>query len=88
MFPLNGCLACESRPSGMTRSSATPWLTSMLARVVSKWQLFGITIPGRVSTVENRRFSATRPWWTGRKAGKPKTSRIESWRWKKLRAPA
>ena len=80
MFPLKGWRAAGSRPSGMTKSTASPPLASTLARVVSKCVLFGTTSPG-LSTVEKRRFSATRPWWVGMTFGKPKMSRIVSSKW-------
>ena len=81
MFPLNGCRTRGSRPSGMTKSSATPPLASTLARVVSKCVLLG-TISPAFSTVENSRFSATRPWWVGITCGSPKMERIVSSKWK------
>ena len=49
----------------MGRSTACAPVNSMLARVVSKWVLFGITRPGPPTTV-NRIFSAARPWWVGK----------------------
>ena len=45
-LPLNGCIADGSRPSAMTRSTASAPVYSTLARVVSKWVLFGTTLPG------------------------------------------
>ena len=48
----------------MTRSTASAPVASTFARVVSKWVLFGITLPGPPMT-ENRIFSAARPWWVG-----------------------
>ena len=59
MLPLNGCSFEGSRPSGITRSTASAPVNSTLARVVSKWVLFGTTRPGRPRTL-NRIFS-TRP---------------------------
>ena len=64
MFPLNGWRAAGTRPSGMTRSTASAPVNSTLARVVSKWVLFGMTLPGPPIT-EKRIFSAARPWWVG-----------------------
>ena len=46
MFPLNGWSDAGSRPSGITRSTASAPVASTLARVVSKWVLFGTTLPG------------------------------------------
>ena len=48
----------------MTRSTASAPVNSTLARVVSKWVLLGIALPGPPMT-ENRIFSAARPWWVG-----------------------
>ena len=45
----------------------------MLARVVSKWVLLGITFPGPPSRV-NRIHSAARPWWVGMTWGKGNSS--------------
>jgi hypothetical protein len=59
-FPLNGWIADGSRPSGMTRSTASAPVASTFARVVSKWVLLGITLPGPPMT-EKRIFSAARP---------------------------
>ena len=53
-----------SRASGIGRSTASAPVNSTLARVVSKWVLFGIDLPGPPSTL-NRIFSAARPWWVG-----------------------
>ena len=64
MLPLNGWSADGSRPSAMTRSTASAPVASTFARVVSKWVLFGMTLPGPPMT-ENRIFSAARPWWVG-----------------------
>ena len=49
----------------MGRSTACAPVNSMLARVVSKWVLFGMTWPAPPVTV-NRIFSAARPWWVGK----------------------
>ena len=46
MFPLNGCSAAGSRPSAITRSTASAPVNSTFARVVSKCVLFGTTLPG------------------------------------------
>ena len=46
MFPLNGCSFAGSRPSGITRSTASAPVNSTFARVVSKCVLFGTTLPG------------------------------------------
>ena len=64
MFPLNGWSELGSSPSGITRSTASAPVASTFARVVSKWVLFGTTVPGPATTV-NRIFSAARPWWVG-----------------------
>ena len=48
----------------MTRSTASAPVNSTFARVVSKWVLFGIAVPGRPIDA-NRIFSAARPWWVG-----------------------
>ena len=57
MLPLNGCSFEGSRPSGITRSTASAPVNSTMARVVSKWVLFRTTRPGRPRTL-NRIFSA------------------------------
>ena len=64
MFPLNGWISDGWRPSAMTRSTASAPVNSTLARVVSKWVLLGMTLPGPPIAV-NRIFSAARPWWVG-----------------------
>ncbi len=64
MLPLNGWRADGWRPSAMGRSRASAPVNSTLARVVSKWVLFGTTLPGPATTL-NRIFSAARPWWVG-----------------------
>ena len=64
MFPLNGWMSDGWRPSAMTRSTASAPVYSTLARVVSKWVLLGMTLPGPPIAV-NRSFSAARPWWVG-----------------------
>ncbi len=48
----------------MTRSTASAPVNSTLARVVSKWVLLGIALPGPPTTLK-RIFSAARPWWVG-----------------------
>ncbi len=80
MFPLKGWRPFASFPSGMTRSTAVPPFASMLARVVSKWVLFGTMSPG-FRIVEKSRFSATRPWWVGMTCGRPKISRTLRSKW-------
>src|SRR5688572_4092802 len=64
MLPLNGWIVDGTRPSGITRSTASAPVYSTFARVVSKWVLLGITFPGPPSA-EKRIFSAARPWWVG-----------------------
>ena len=64
MLPLNGWIAAGSRPSAMTRSTASAPVASTFARVVSKWVLLGTTTPGPPRTL-NRIFSAARPWCVG-----------------------
>ena len=64
MLPLNGWIVAGSWPSGITRSTASAPVASMLARVVSKWVLLGMTLPGPPTTLK-RIFSAARPWWVG-----------------------
>ena len=73
MLPLNGWIACGSRPSAMTRSTASAPVNSTLARVVSKCVLLGTTLPGPPSTL-NRIFSAARPWWVGMTCGNGNSS--------------
>ncbi len=68
MLPLNGWIVAGSRPSGMTRSTASAPVNSTFARVVSKWVLLGTIAPGR-PTAPNRIFSAARPWWVGMTCG-------------------
>jgi len=77
MFPLNGWMRCGSRPSGITRSTASAPVASMFARVVSKWVLFGMTFPGPAMT-EKRIRSAARPWCVGMTWRKGKSSRTAS----------
>ncbi len=48
----------------MTRSTAAAPVNSTFARVVSKWVLLGIVLPGPPIT-EKRIFSAARPWCVG-----------------------
>ena len=53
---------------------------SMLARVVSKWLLLGMTLPGP-PTSSNRIRSLARPWWVGqdvRHAGQVAEHRLEA----------
>ena len=71
----------------MTRSTASTPRYSRLARVVSKWQLFGTSCPA-LHTAVNSTFSAARPWWVGTKCFMPVMSRTTASRRKKLRAPA
>ena len=52
MSPLNGCRTAGSRPSGITRSTASAPLASTFARVVSKCVLFGTTLPGTPDRAE------------------------------------
>jgi hypothetical protein len=73
MLPLNGWIVCGSRPSGITRSTASAPVNSTFARVVSKCVLFGTTLPGPPIT-PNRIFSAARPWWVGITCGNGKSS--------------
>ena len=54
-----------------------PPFASTFARVVSKCVLFGTMSPG-FTTVEKRRFSATRPWCVGITCGRPKIERTVS----------
>ena len=61
MLPLKGCREAGTRASAIGMSRATAPLNSVLARVVSKWVLFGMTFPGPPSAL-NRIFSAARPW--------------------------
>ena len=56
MFPLNGWRV-GALPSGDHEVHAAAPLASMFARVVSKWVLYGTTLPGPPST-ENRIRSA------------------------------
>ena len=79
-LPLNGCSSPGWRAASITRSRASPPFDSTLARVVSKCELLGTIIPGR-TRVEKSRFSATRPWCTGTKYGKPKTSCTADSKW-------
>ena len=64
MLPLNGWSVEGTRPSAMTRSTASAPVYSTFARVVSKWVLFGTTLPGP-PMAEKRIFSAARPWCVG-----------------------
>ena len=87
MFPLKSASTSGSIPSAVGRSSASAPENSILARVVSKWALLGMCLPWP-PTIENRIRSAARPWWVGMMCLKPVSSRILSWKRKKLRAPA
>ena len=71
---MNGCRLRGCVPSAITRSTASAPECSMLARVVSKWLLLGITLPGP-PTSSNRIRSLARPWWVGRMCGMPVRSR-------------
>ena len=73
MLPLKGASTWVSAASGQGRSIASPPSYSMLARVVSKWVLFGTTWP-RVTVSAKRMRSAARPWWTGMTWGMPVSS--------------
>jgi hypothetical protein len=64
MLPLKGWSALGSSPSGMSRSTASAPVNSTLARVVSKWLLFGTVLPSPPSWL-NRIRSAARPWCVG-----------------------
>ena len=64
MLPLNGWREDGTSASATGRSSASAPVNSTFARVVSKWVLFGIVLPGPPSAL-NRIFSAARPWWVG-----------------------
>jgi hypothetical protein len=59
----------------------------MLARVVSKWVLPGITSPGLTTAAHNKRSEA-RPWWVGITCLWPNTLFTEASKRKKERAPA
>ena len=61
----------------MTRSTASAPVNSTFARVVSKWVLFGMARPGP-AIVENRIFSAARPWWVGMTCRNGKSARTDS----------
>ena len=74
MFPLKGWTREGTFPSAMTRSTALAPVYSMLARVVSKWLLLGIS-DSRFAQTENRMRSAARPWWVGMMCRKPVRSR-------------
>ena len=87
MLPLNGWRLVGSAASGIERSTARAPVRSMLARVVSKWALFGITAPAPPTTSKSTR-SLARPWWVGSGSSKPVTSRTASRRRSKLSAPA
>ena len=74
MLPLNGWSAAGTRPSGITKSSASAPDASTFARVVSKCVFAGITLPGPPSTVK-RMCSAARPWCVGTTWRNGKSSR-------------
>ncbi len=59
----------------------------MLARVVSKWLLLGMTLPGPPIS-SNRMRSLARPWCVGRMCGMPVSSRSTASKRYQLRAPA
>ena len=59
MFPLNGCRLAGSRPSAITRSTASAPVYSTLALVVSKWVLLGTTWPGPPITEKRIRLGGT-----------------------------
>ncbi len=63
-LPLKSAMPSGSVPSAMGRSTASAPENSMLARVVSKWELLGMCLPWP-PTMENRIRSAARPWWVG-----------------------
>ena len=71
--PLEGVLVAGSRPSAITRSTASAPVNSTFARVVSKCVLFGTTLPGPPIAL-NRIFSAARPWCVGITWGNGKSS--------------
>jgi hypothetical protein len=58
-------------------SMASAPVASTFARVVSKWVLFGTTLPAPPMT-EKRIFSAARPWWTGMMCWNGNSSRTAS----------
>ncbi len=58
-------------------SSASAPVNSTFARVVSKWVLFGIVLPGPPIALK-RIFSAARPWWVGITWSKGNSSRTAS----------
>ena len=64
MLPLNGWQRRRVAALGDHEVDRLGAGASTLARVVSKWVLFGTTLPGPPRTV-NRIFSAARPWWVG-----------------------
>ena len=72
--PLERMLRRGSRPSAITRSTASAPVYSTFARVVSKCVLFGTTLPGP-PIAENRIFSAARPWCVGITCVNGKSSR-------------
>ena len=77
MLPLKSAMQSGSMPSAVGRSTATAPENSTFARVVSKWELLGTYLPGP-PTMENRIFSAARPWWVGMMFLKPVSSRTLS----------
>ena len=70
MLPLKSFTSEGIRASFTGRSTASAPLTSMLARVVSKWVLLGMTFP-LPPMISKRIFSAARPWWVGMMCLKP-----------------
>src|SRR5712692_30110 len=55
ILPLKGCMRAGSSASGMGRSTASAPTNSQLARVVSKWVLFGTTEDGLHRIAETRK---------------------------------
>ena len=77
MLPLNGWSAAGRGPPRSRRSTASAPVYSTLARVVSKWVLFGTILPGRTRTLKRIR-SAARPWWVGMTCSNGNSSRTAS----------
>jgi hypothetical protein len=75
MLPLNGATCIGDRPASVSRSTASAPLCSMLARVVSKWALFGTILPrpaGGLPIMTSKRMrSLARPWCVGRTLRNP-----------------